>query len=254
VITGGSSGIGAALARRLADREWRCVLVARGRERLERLAAEVDGEFETCDVTDRTQVDELAGRVGERHEAIRLLVNSAGIPGGGTFLELEAARIEAVTRTNYLAGVWCVRAFVPLLERGSPAAVVNVASIAGTIPIGSYGPYTAAKHAQLAFSRNVAAELAPRGIRVLSVNPGPVETEGFPQTRLLAGRLSRRLVISPERVAEATLEALDRGRGEIFVPVIFRIAAAAEGVVPGLVTKLGIRRGPGRWGRESREA
>jgi len=254
VITGGSSGIGAALARRLADRGWRCVLVARGRERLERLAAEVDGEFETCDVTDRTQVDELAGRVGERHEAIRLLVNSAGIPGGGTFLELEAARIEAVTRTNYLAGVWCVRAFVPLLERGSPAAVVNVASIAGTIPIGSYGFYTAAKHAQLAFSRNVAAELAPRRIRVLSVNPGPVETEGFPQTRLLVGRLSRRLVISPERVAEATLEALDRGRGEIFVPGIFRIAAAAEGVVPGLVTKLGIRRGPGRWGRESREA
>jgi short-subunit dehydrogenase len=254
VITGGSSGIGAALARRLADRGWRCVLVARGRERLEPVAAAVDGEVETCDVADRTQVDDLARRIGERHEAIRLLVNSAGIPGGGTFLELEAERIEAVTSTNYLAGVWCLRAFLPLLERGSPATVVNVASIAGTIPIGSHGPYTAAKHAQLAFSRNVAAELAPRGIRVLSVNPGPVETEGFPQARLLAGRLSRRLVISPERVADATLEALDRGRGEIFVPGIFRIAAAAEGAVPGLVTKLGIRRGPGRWGRGSREA
>ena len=113
--------------------------------------------------------------------------------------------------------------------------------------MGSYGPYTAAKHAQLAFSRNIAAELAPHGIRVLSVNPGPVETEGFPQTRLLAGRLSRRLVISPERVADATLEALDRGRVEIFVPGSFRFAAAAEGLVPGLVTKLGIRRGPGRW-------
>jgi uncharacterized protein len=221
---------------------------------LEPVAVAVDGEIETCDVADRTQVDDLAQRIGERHDAIRLLVNSAGIPGGGTFLELEAERIEAVTSTNYLAGVWCLRAFVPLLERGSPATVVNVASIAGTIPIGSYGPYTAAKHAQLAFSRNVAAELAPRGIRVLSVNPGPVETEGFPQARLLTGRLSRRLVISPERVADATLEALDRGRGEIFVPGIFRIAAAAEGIVPGLVTKLGIRRGPGRWGRGSREA
>jgi uncharacterized protein len=253
VITGGSSGIGAALARRLTEREWRCVLVARGRERLEHVAAEVDGEFETCDVGDRTQVDDLAARVGERHEAIRLLVNSAGIRARGTFLELEAERIEAVTNTNYLAGVWCVRAFVPLLERGRPAAVVNIASVAGTIPIGAYGPYTAAKHAQLAFSRNVAAELVPRGIRVLSVNPGPVETEGFPQARLLAGRLSRRFVISPERVADATLEALDRGRGEIFVPGFLRIAAAAEGLVPGLVTKLGIRRGPGRRGRRSRK-
>jgi uncharacterized protein len=221
---------------------------------LERLAAEVDGEIEACDVTDRTQVSDLAGRVGARHESIRVLVNSAGIPGGGTFLALEAERIEAVTNTNYLAGVWCVRAFLPLLERGRPAAVVNVASVAGTIPIGSYGPYTAAKHAQLAFSRNVAAELAPRGIRVLSVKPGPVQTEGFPQTRLLAGRLSRRLVISPEQVADATLEALDRGRLEIFVPGVFRFVAAAEGLAPGLVTKLGVRRGPGRWGRGSREA
>ena len=253
MITGGSSGIGAALGRRLADRGWRCILVARRRKRLEAVAAEIEGEFETCDVTDRTQVDELAGRVGERHEAIRLLVNSAGIPAGGTFLELDAVRIEAVTQTNYLAGVWCVRAFLPLLERGRPAAVVNVASIAGAIPVGSYGPYTAAKHAQLAFSRNVAAELAPHGIRVLSVNPGPVETEGFPQGRLLAGRLSRRLVISPERVADTTLEALDRGRVEIFVPGFLRFAAAAEGLVPGLVTKLGIRRGPGRWGSGSRE-
>ena len=129
------------------------------------VAAEVDGEFETCDVADRTQVDDLAARVGERHEAIRLLVNSAGIRARGTFLELEAERIEAVTKTNYLAGVWCVRAFVPLLERGRPAAVVNIASVAGSIPVGARtGPYTAAKHAQLAFSRNVAAELAPTGL------------------------------------------------------------------------------------------
>ncbi len=213
----------------------------------------MDGEFETCDVADRAQVDDLAARVGERHDAIRLLVNSAGIRARGTFLELDAERIEAVTSTNYLAGVWCVRALVPLLGRGRPAAVVNIASVAGTIPIGAYGPYTAAKHAQLAFSRNVAAELVPRGIRVLSVNPGPVETEGFPQTRLMAGRLSRRLVISPERVADATLEALDRGRGEIFVPGLLRLAAVAEGLVPGLVTKLGIRRGPGRWAGGSRE-
>ena len=86
------------------------------------------------------------------------------------------------------------------------------------------------------------------------MNPGPVETEGFPQARLMAGRLSRRLVISPERVANETLEALDRGRGEIFVPGFLRLAAVAEGVVPGLVTKLGIHRGPGRWGRGPDEA
>ena len=223
---------------------WRCVLVARGRERLEPLAAELGAEAEVCDVGDRAQVEELAARVRERHRAIQLLVNNAGIPAGGTFLGLPPERIEEVTRTNYLAGVWCLRAFLPALEEGAPATVVNVASVAGTIAVGTYGPYAAAKHAQLAFSRSVARELAPRGIRVLSVNPGPVVTEGFTQRRLLTGRWSRHVVLRPERVANRIVRALERGRSEIFVPGPLRIAGAAQAIAPALVTRLGTKIGP----------
>ena len=199
VITGGSSGIGSALARKLAKRGVRCVLVARGRDRLERVAAEVGGEAEVCDIGDRAAVEELSRRVAERHPAVHLLVNNAGVPGRSGFLELPPERIEEIVRINYLGGVWCLRAFLPLLEAGAPSHVVNVVSVAGAVSVGPSGPYTASKHAQIAFSRSVAGELTPRRIRVHTVSPGFTHTDGFPQDELLADPLLRRVVVSPER-------------------------------------------------------
>jgi uncharacterized protein len=207
------------------------VLVARGVERLEGVAAELDAEAEACDVGDRTQVEDLARRVGERHGAVGLLVNNAGIPGGGNFLDVPSERIEEVTRTNYLGSVWCLKAFLPLLERALPSDVVNVASIAGTVSVGASGPYTAAKHAQLAFSRSIAVELAPRGVRVHAILPGWVETDRFPDSTLRR-KLPDWLVMRPERVADAVMRALDRNRREVFVPEAYRLAAAAQGVAP----------------------
>lgn len=226
----------------MTDRGWRCVLVARGRERLEAVAAETGSEAEVCDVADREAVRALAERVAERHGAVQLLVNNAGIPARGGFLEVSEERIEEVVRIDYLGGVWCLRAFLPLLERGAPSHLVNVVSVAGTVAFGPSGPYAAAKHAQIAFSRNIAAELDARGIHVHTVCPGPVETEGFPQQRLLETRWGGRLVIQPERVADAILRAVERGRPETFVPHGFRVAAAAAGVAPGTLTRLAIRR------------
>ena len=241
-MTGGSSGIGAALARRLVDRGMRCVLVARGKDRLERVAAEIGADAEVCDVADRSAVEQLAGRVRARHEAVHLLVNNAGIPGRRGFLELAPEQIEHVVRVNYLGGVWCLRAFLPLLEAGAPSVVVNVASIAGTVSGGPSGPYSAAKHAQVAFSRTAARELAPRGIRVLTVNPGLTHTEGFPQDRFLAHPVWRRAVVTPERVADAIVAAIADGRTEVTVPGYYRVASLLQGVAPGAMTRLASRR------------
>jgi short-subunit dehydrogenase len=241
VVTGGSSGIGAALARRLAAAGVRCVLVARGRERLERVAREVGGEAEVCDVQERAQVEALAERVARRHPAVHLLVNNAGVPGRKSFLELEPEEIEEVTRIDYLGAVWCVRAFLPLLERGRPSHVVNVVSVAGTVSGGRSGPYVAAKHAQVAFSRSIGAELSPRGVRVHTVNPGFTNTEGFPQAQLLAHPLWRRAVVDPDRVARAIVDAIRRDRSEVFVPAYYRLAAAAQGLAPGTLSRLAAR-------------
>jgi uncharacterized protein len=241
VVTGGSSGIGAAVARKLTDRGWRCVLISRGEERLRAVAEELGAEWEQCDVGDRAALDATAAAIRARHPEIALLVNGAGIPGRRGFLRADPELIESVTRTNYLGGVWCLRAFLPALEAAAPSHLVNVVSVAGTVSTGSSGPYTASKHAQLAFSRAVRSELLPRGIHVHTVLPGFVETPGFPQRSRFSNRLWQALVIEPEEVAERIVSAVESDRGEVFVPRYYRIATLAQAVLPGLVARAGNR-------------
>ena len=224
VITGGSSGIGATLARDLTRAGWRCVLVARGEERLRELAGEIGAEAEICDVGDRAAVDALAARVTERHPQIKLLVNNAGIPARADFISGDAERIENVIRINYLGGVWCLRAFLPALEAAAPSDVVNVVSVAGAVTMPPSGPYAASKHAQLAFSRATAAQLRGRGVRVHTVLPGFAETEGFPQRGVIPKQLEW-TVIGPERIARSILGAVEHDRRESFVPWFFRPVA-----------------------------
>ena len=241
VVTGGSSGIGAALARALAERDWHCVLLARREERLRALSEDIDGEFEVCDVADHGSVRDVAARVLRRHPLVHLLVNNAGIPARRSFLDADARVIEDVVRTNYLGGVWCLRAFLPGLDAAAPSDVVNVVSVAGTVAFPPSGPYSASKHAQLAFSRATAAELRALGIRVHTVKPGFVETEGFPQHWL--PRAARRLVIGPDRVADHIVESIERGRGETMVPAYYAPVAQLQALLPNLFARALARRG-----------
>ena len=238
VVTGGATGIGAAVARELAKREWRCVLVGRREDRLRETAEEVGGEYEVCDVADRDAVSRMATSVRERHPEIGLLVNNAGVAGRGNYLDLPPERIEELMRINYLGSVWCLLEFLPALEAAAPSHLVNVASVAGTVAI---GPYSASKHAQLAFSRSVARELRPRGIHVHTINPGFVHTEGFPQDWLLRRRYGR-VVVGPKYVAERIVQAIERDQGEIFVPRWYRAAAIGQALLPGILRRIPDRR------------
>jgi short-subunit dehydrogenase len=218
------------------------VLVARREELLHALAEELDGEYEVCDVGDREAVERMAAAVTERHPAIGMLVNNAGMPGRGDFTTLDPERIERVTAVNYLGTVWCTRALLPALETGRPSYIVNIVSVAGTVAWGPAGPYAASKHAQLAFSRGLTGQLAPRGISVHTVNPGFVESETFPQRGLLKNSLLERAVVDPPHVAGAVMRAVDRNRREIFVPRWYRVPAIVQALVPGLVARLPRRR------------
>jgi uncharacterized protein len=243
VITGASSGIGEATARRLAAAGWRCVLLARRRERLEPLAQELDAEFEVLDVADRTAVDRVAASLLQRHPRVHLLMNNAGIGSRAGFLDCEPERIEQVVAVNYLGSVWCLRAFLPGLEAAAPCDVVNVVSVAGTVAFPPSGPYSASKHAQLALSRASSAELRGRGIRVHTVNPGFVETEGFPQETTLASPLFRRAVIGPDKVADHVVGLIGRGPSETFIPGWYRPLGVLQALLPGTVGRIAARSG-----------
>jgi short-subunit dehydrogenase len=214
------------------------VLLARREDRLRELAEEVGGEYEVCDVGRRDDVERVAAKVMERHPQIRLLVNNAGIPGRRGFAEIELDRLEEVLRVNYLGAVWCLRAFLPALEAAGRSDVVNMVSVAGAVAVGPAGPYAASKHAELAFSRSTTGELRSRGIHVHTVNPGFVETEGFPQATVLRSALLRRLVVGPEHIARHVMRVLEKDKVETFVPALFRLAAIAQGVAPGLLARM----------------
>jgi uncharacterized protein len=236
VVTGGSSGIGAEIARLLAARGDLCVLLARDADRLEEVAEEIGGEAEQCDVSDRTAVEAVAERVLARHPKIDVLVNNAGVPGRTRFLDGDPDVIERLVRINYLGSVWCLRAFLPGLLAAAPSDVVNIVSVSGVVAGPPSGPYSASKHAQLAFSRTVAAELRGEGIRVHTVKPGFTETEGFPQSWL--PRPVQRIVIGPQEVAAHVLRSLEDGRGETTVPWYYGPIAPLQDAMPNLFTRV----------------
>jgi uncharacterized protein len=236
VVTGASSGIGAEIARGLAARGMRCVLLARREEPLRNLAEEIGGEAEPCDVADRGAVETVAAGALERHPRIHVLVNNAGVPARTSFVDGDPELIEAAIRVNYLGGVWCLGAFLPGLRAAAPADVVNIVSVAGVVAFPPSGPYSASKHAQLAFSRATSAQLRRERIRVHTVKPGFAETEGFPQSWL--PRPVRRLVIGPDDVAAHVLDSLERGRGESTVPWYYAPTGALQAMLPNLFSSV----------------
>jgi short-subunit dehydrogenase len=214
------------------------VLLARREDRLRALAEELDAEYELCDVSRREDVERVAASVLTREPQIHLLVNNAGIPGRAGFTTIDPERLEEVLRVNYLGSVWSLRAFLPGFEAAGRSDVVNIVSVAGAVAFPPSGPYSASKHAQLAFSRATAAELRGRGIHVHTVNPGFVETEGFPQASVLGSALLRRLVVGPDHVARHVLKVLRRDKWETFVPRWYRLPAVAQALAPGLIARL----------------
>jgi len=240
VVTGASSGIGEAIARLLAGTGWHCVLVARREDRLRALADEIGGEVELCDVADRDAVDAMAARILSRHPAIHLLVNNAGMPARGSYLAVDLDLVRRVMEVNYLGGVWCTRALLPLLRTApsGTAHVVNLVSVAGATAFAPAGAYAASKHAQLAFSRSLSSALRGSGIAVHSVLPGFVETEGFPQKNVLKSPLMRRFVIQPPQVADAVLRCVEKGKREVTVPWFpYRPISILQALAPGLIAR-----------------
>ena len=182
VVTGASSGIGAATARRLAAEGFDVVAAARRRERLDALAAEMPGlRAVTLDVTSPESVADLAASLDD----VAVLVNNAGGALGVEPIErADPADWLAMYETNVLGVLRVTQALLPALERGAGGHVVVTGSIAGHLVYEGGAGYTAAKHGAAAFVETLRLELNARPIRVTEIAPGMVRTEGFSLVRL----------------------------------------------------------------------
>lgn len=235
VVTGASSGLGAATARRLAAEGMRVVAVARRADRLEALAGEnprIDAR--TADVTRDDQVDALAGAVADRYGACHLLLNNAG-QSSGQNLRTPADRdgIQQLMDVNFFGAVRMMTAFASLLEASAPSQVINLASVAGKLGISP--AYSASKFALVGMSESLAGDWDKRGVRVTQLNPGFIRTEGFPQDGLLRSPVTRWFVGEPELVADAVVDAIRRRSYERTVPRWYRALVVARHVAAPVV-------------------
>ena len=241
VVTGASSGIGEATAKRLGADGWKLLLVARRADRLEALASSLpDASVLAVDLTAADAPGKVRAAVEERFGGrLDLLVNNAGGSWRAPFGS-EDGGYENVRRTmdlNFLSPVRLTEALLPLLRSSAPSAVVNVASIAGRVARATAGSYGASKAAMIGWSDALYLEEREHGVHVGVVLPGFVSTEGFPQEGLKKNPLTRWIVGKPSQVADAIVDAGPGGRAERIVPRGYALFPALRVLTPWLVRR-----------------
>jgi short-subunit dehydrogenase len=264
LITGASSGIGEAVARRLArEPDVQLILVARREDRLRALAADTGATVFAADLVDPQTPARIAEFVEREFGGLNLLVNNAGARWAVDFEQGGWENVERHLRVNFEAPVRLVEALLPLLRRTAagggplttpsatgrqsatfagkplkaPVAVVNVTSTSAKISRVATGGYSASKAALGAWSDSLFLEERRHGVHVSNVMPGFIATEGFPQAELVANRLTRWAVSDGEHVAEAVIEAGPGGSPEVYVPRYYWLGALLRVVAPRLIRR-----------------
>lgn len=252
VVTGASSGLGAAIARRLAADGMRVVAVARRVDRLEQLAAQQPGIIpHGADVTDVAAVDALAARVRSQLGRCDVLVNNAGVKGGAFTGADSVEALRATMQVNFFGAVHCTAALHDLLAESAPSQIINVASVSGKVGIGP-ADYVASKFALVGFSESLSLSWAAEGITVTQLNPGFIVTEGFPQRRLMRSPVARRIVRRPEDVAAAVSRCVTARGRERTVPRWYRALILLRHVAPPVFWRVAARTDRARGTRDER--
>jgi short-subunit dehydrogenase len=242
MVTGASSGIGEATARRLAREPGSVlVLVARREERLHALASELGGQrasWLAVDLLDDDAPERIREHVSEHHGRLDLLINNAGAAWRAQFAEGGYANVRRTMELNFDAQVRLTEALLPLLRASAPSAIVNVASTAARVARAGTGAYSASKFALAGWSDSLWAEELEHGVHVGIVLPGFIATEGFPASELLAKPWTRWVVSRPEVVAEAIHDVAINRKPERYVPRAYGLAAAIRILAPGLLRRV----------------
>lgn len=181
VVTGASSGIGAATARRLAAEGYEVLCAARRIERIETLAQEIDGTALACDVTVPADVAALAEAVGPRLDV--LVNNAGGAFGADPVASADLDEWRRMYEVNVLGVVDVTRALLPALVASGAGTIVTMGSTAGVVVYEGGGGYTAAKHATTAVMQTLRLELFDQPVRVCEIQPGMVRTDEFALVR-----------------------------------------------------------------------
>jgi short-subunit dehydrogenase len=242
LVTGASSGIGAAFARRLAGDRYDLVLVARDKDRLNDLATELSGEH-GIDVTplpaDLTKTVSLrkVERAIAADDTLEILINNAGFGTMGQFAELDVDREEEEVRLNALAVLRLTHAALPGMIARRRGAVVNVSSLAGLQPAPTNATYAATKAFVNAFTESIHEELRGTGVQVQALCPGFTRTEFQERAGIDVSTIPEVAWMDASEVVEASLSGLRRGEVVCVPGVLNRLLATAVTTIPRPITR-----------------
>ncbi|MBK8253457.1 MAG: SDR family oxidoreductase [Polyangiaceae bacterium] len=239
IVTGASSGIGLSAAQKLAARGCKVALVARTKNKLEEAASLIGADKAAAfpaDVADFSALANLPKTVIERFGGLDILVNNAGLNHRGALLDLTAEQAVEVITVNLSAPIFLTRVCAEHIRSGG--AIVNVASLAGMVPVFHEASYSASKAGLRAFSRVIAEELRERDITVATVCPGPVDTPFFGEIERVPDLVFSQPMSTADEVADAVIKCIDEGTGEIAMPYFSGKLATIGYLLPPLARKL----------------
>lgn len=245
LITGGSSGIGLAVAKQLAQAGCHVWLVARGKDRLQTALAELEAirvspeqrfGISAADLSDPDQAEKVVNQVIEEFGVPDLLVNSAGIVEPGSFADLSVDDFHNQMDVNYFAMIYVIKAALPGICKRGTGAIVNIASFAAVMGVYGYTAYAASKFAVRGFTEALRSELKPLGIHVMLVYPPDTDTPQLvydnqkkpPETKAISSTASK--VMSAETVANEIIKGIHRRRFAILPGFDAKFFFAAVGI------------------------
>lgn len=238
LITGASSGIGAAIARELASRGYGLTLVARREDRLRAVAAELEQmrgsriEVLSADLSEPESWSAVPEELEHLSLRVDVLVNNAGFGSSGRFVELDRAKEAEQVRLMCEAPVALCGTFVPAMVKRRSGAVLIMSSTTGFQPTATYATYAAAKAFSLSFGQSLRAEVRSSGVSVTTVAPGPVKTGFFASNDMQAVRLPGAMWVSAEQVAKEALRGLARNKRIVIPNRAMRVLMASSRVAP----------------------
>lgn len=252
MVTGASSGLGAAMAQVLAKAGYRVALLARRESKLREIVGGLAGEGHVivpCDLTQPKSIPPAMAAVAEAFGGLDLLVNNAGIGYRAKVEEIDAQQLRKVFDTNVFGMLLCCQGALPLLRRGNQPVVVNVSSVVGRRGIPGQAAYSASKAAASSIGEALRVEWAAEDIAVCTLNPALTAT-GFFQAQANPGGLpdpdlSR--AASAEQVAEWVLQLDRKPRREVYLRAKWRGLALLSVLWPSMADRMLVRRLGGGW-------
>ncbi len=243
LITGASSGIGALIARSMAARGAKVILVARNMDKLQQLAEEIQQQggaalVLACDVSDRSNVESCVQAALAQCDSIDILVNNAGYGHHRRFLDWDIDDQEQMMRVNYFGMMYFTKLLLPSMVKRKKGWIIFIASVAGKLAIADETAYAASKFATVGLAEALSLEVEDDNVHVLTVCPGSINTPFFDEEALeRMPDVAKRTMAEPEKLVEQIIKALARGKREITYPKGIAAGYIVRALAPGFMRK-----------------